>query len=181
MIIAKQKKKENIVEYVLYMWQVEDLIRACKFDINVIQTGIIEQFAQPDDIKQEMRDWYQSFINMMQEEHVTEKGHTQIIKNIVNDMNGLHMEMLQSHSQTDYNVIFFNTLPYLSEYRQKSGAGEDVNDIELCLNLLYQILLLRLQKKEISTDTMNVVSQVSKLMAVFAAKYKKDENGELKL
>ena len=32
MIIARQKRKENIAEYLLYMWQVEDLIRANKFD-----------------------------------------------------------------------------------------------------------------------------------------------------
>ena len=27
MIIAQQKRKENIAEYLLYMWQVEDMIR----------------------------------------------------------------------------------------------------------------------------------------------------------
>ena len=34
MIIARQKRKENIAEYLLYMWQVEDLIRANKFDMD---------------------------------------------------------------------------------------------------------------------------------------------------
>lgn len=29
MITASQKRKENIAEYLLYMWQIEDLIRAC--------------------------------------------------------------------------------------------------------------------------------------------------------
>ena len=33
MIIAKQKRKENISEYLLYMWQVEDLIRANHLDM----------------------------------------------------------------------------------------------------------------------------------------------------
>ncbi|MDY3089932.1 MAG: DUF4924 family protein, partial [Porphyromonas sp.] len=28
MIIAQRKRKENIAEYLLYMWQVEDLLRA---------------------------------------------------------------------------------------------------------------------------------------------------------
>ena len=28
MIIAQKKRKENIAEYLLYMWQIEDLIRA---------------------------------------------------------------------------------------------------------------------------------------------------------
>ena len=34
MIVAKQKRKEKIAEYLLYMWQVEDLIRANQFDID---------------------------------------------------------------------------------------------------------------------------------------------------
>ena len=33
MIIASQKKKENIAEYLLYMWQIEDIIRAYGLDI----------------------------------------------------------------------------------------------------------------------------------------------------
>lgn len=36
MIIASQKRKENIAEYLLYMWQIEDIIRAYKLDIDTI-------------------------------------------------------------------------------------------------------------------------------------------------
>ena len=36
MIIARRKRKENIAEYLLYMWQVEDLIRANNFDMDSI-------------------------------------------------------------------------------------------------------------------------------------------------
>ena len=37
MIIAQQKRHENMAEYLLYLWQVEDIIRACKLDLNVIE------------------------------------------------------------------------------------------------------------------------------------------------
>ncbi|WP_347164130.1 DUF4924 family protein, partial [Parabacteroides merdae] len=37
MIIARRKRKENIAEYLLYMWQVEDLIRANNFDMDSIR------------------------------------------------------------------------------------------------------------------------------------------------
>ena len=37
MIVARQKRKENIAEYLLYMWQVEDLIRANRFDMDAIR------------------------------------------------------------------------------------------------------------------------------------------------
>ncbi len=40
MIIAQQKRKENIAEYLLYLWQVEDLLRACKLDIDTVDRMI---------------------------------------------------------------------------------------------------------------------------------------------
>ena len=36
MLIARQKLNENIAEYVLYMFQIEDLIRAYDFDLEGI-------------------------------------------------------------------------------------------------------------------------------------------------
>ena len=46
MIIARQKRKENIAEYLLYMWQVEDLIRANKFDMDSINRTVIAQIGR---------------------------------------------------------------------------------------------------------------------------------------
>ena len=46
MIIARRKRKENIAEYLLYMWQVEDLIRANQFDLDSIRRTVIAQYAQ---------------------------------------------------------------------------------------------------------------------------------------
>lgn len=181
MIIAHQKKKENIAEYVLYMWQVEDLIRASHFDIERIQNAIIDRFEQPAEVKQQMRKWYGDLISMMQEEQVAEKGHLQIIKNVVNDMDELHLALLKSPKHVDYNVMFFNLLPCLVEFRQKSGATAAVNDVELALNMMYEILLLRLQKREISEGTQAAVSQISRFLAVLSDLYKKDENDELEL
>ena len=44
MFIAKQKRKENIAEYLLYMWQIEDLIRANNCDIDKIEHNIIDKY-----------------------------------------------------------------------------------------------------------------------------------------
>ena len=44
MFIAKQKRKENIAEYLLYMWQVEDIIRSMNCDIRLIDSNIVSQY-----------------------------------------------------------------------------------------------------------------------------------------
>ncbi|NJM15399.1 MAG: DUF4924 family protein [Bacteroidales bacterium] len=42
MLIAKEKRNENVAEYILYMWQLEDLLRGCNFDINIVEREIVE-------------------------------------------------------------------------------------------------------------------------------------------
>lgn len=172
MLIAKQKKEENIAEYVIYMWQLEDLLRANQLDIEKIQTLIINPYQVSDEVKKEMREWYDNLILMMKIEHLEEKGHLQIIRNTVDDINDLHMELLQKPKEVQYNALFFKTLPFLVELRKKVGAGEEMNDIELALQSLYGVLLLRLQKKEITPETLVAIKQISQLLAVLSQKYK---------
>ena len=57
MIIANEKEKENIAEYILYMWHIEDLIRAYNFDINVIYSAVIQQFNLSNESVSEMKNW----------------------------------------------------------------------------------------------------------------------------
>ena len=96
MIVAKQKRKENIAEYLLYMWQVEDLIRANQFDIDSIRRTVIAQYDQPDDVKEEIAGWYEELIEMMRSEGVKEKGHIQLNKNVIIALTDLHLRLLKS-------------------------------------------------------------------------------------
>jgi len=43
MLVASQKRKENIAEYLLYMWQMEDIVRAFNLDIERIRQNIIDR------------------------------------------------------------------------------------------------------------------------------------------
>mgnify|MGYP003316128322 FL=1 len=37
MILAESKKKAHIVEYIIFFWQIEDLIRAAQFNPQVLE------------------------------------------------------------------------------------------------------------------------------------------------
>ena len=75
MIIAREKRTTNIAEFILYMWQVEDLIRASGFDIDEIEKNIISRYRQSREILFEIRDWYSGLIQSMKEEGIEKKGH----------------------------------------------------------------------------------------------------------
>ena len=84
MFTASQKKRENIAEYLLYMWHIEDLIRANNFSIEKLEENVIGKYSDlTDEQKKQLRDWYDSLIDMMGREGVKETGHLQLNKNII--------------------------------------------------------------------------------------------------
>ncbi|MEG1617164.1 MAG: DUF4924 family protein [Bacteroidales bacterium] len=180
MLIANQKRKENIAEYLLYMWQVEDTIRANQLDIDLIQRNIIDRFDQPEEVKKEIRDWYENLIEMMRIENKIAGGHLQINKNVIIELSDLHQQLLKSSKEPFYTAAFYKTLPYIVELRSK--AGEDkVGELETCFLALYGVLMLRLQGKEVSAETMSAVKEISTFLAILAEKYRQVKNGELQL
>lgn len=180
MIIAKQKRKENIAEYLLYMWQVEDLIRANHFDIDSIRRTVISQYDQPDEVKEEIAGWYEELIEMMRSEGVMEKGHVQLNKNVIITLTDLHLRLLKSTKEMIYGAAYYKTLPYIVQLRAKSG-GEELPELETCFNAIYGFLLLRMQGKPVSPETQEAIKQISSFLALLAEKYREDMNGELKL
>lgn len=177
MIIARKKRKENIAEYILYMWQIEDIIRANNLDITKIENNIIEKFDQSTEVKKQIKEWYESLIEMMVTETIQTKGHLQINKNSLSLLTDFHKEFLLDSQETVYQNSFYNSMPYIHELRQKNKE-KDLSDIEICLNLMYGILLLRVQKKEISESTLQAVQVVSRFLAILSKKFKEKEEEE---
>lgn len=181
MIIARQKRKENIAEYLLYMWQVEDLIRANKFDMDAIRRTVIAHYdGQTNEVKEEIARWYEELIEMMRSEGVMEKGHIQLNRNVIITLTDLHLRLLKSSKEMIYAASYYKTLPFIVQLRAKSG-GMDIPELETCFAALYGYLLLKMQGKEISADTMEGIKQISAFLAILAGKYRDEMNGDLKL
>ena len=180
MIIAQQKRKDNICEYLLYMWQVEDLIRANHFDMDEIRRNVIEKYQQPDEVKEKIAVWYEELIDMMRSEGVMESGHIQLNKNVIITLTDLHLRLLKAPKEMVYGATYYKTLPYIVQLRAKSG-GNDLPEIETCFTALYGFLQLRMQGKEVSAQTMEGLKQISSFLAMLAEKYRADMNGELDL
>lgn len=184
MLIALQKRKENIAEYLLYMWQIEDLLRACQLDDNIIEAQLVNRFRQVPDITEEtiqqIHNWYQDLTQMMLSEGKREIGHLQINDNVLIDLTDLHLRLMKNGQDAIYTSCFYSTLPVIVELRSKEGENKK-GELETCFTALYGILMLRLQGKEISSETDLAIKQISKFIALLAEKYRLYKNGELKL
>ena len=178
MYIASQKRKENIAEYLLYMWQIEDMIRANGLDIDRIKANIIDKTSLTDGQKTQLAEWYESLIDMMRREGVEHSGHLQLNKNVVIQLVQLHDALLKDPRFGEYTKEFYNTLPYIVELRAKAGE-QKAGEIETCFNALYGMLMLRLQGKEIGKDTLEAIKQISRFIALLALYFRLDDNDEL--
>lgn len=178
MIVASKKRKENIAEYLLYMWQIEDLIRANGLDIDKIRTNIIDKFNLDETQRREMTEWYESLIDMMRREGVTEHGHLQMNKNILNQLVQLHQALLKDPAFPEYTAEFYRALPYIVELRGKAGDNQ-VGEIETCFTALYGMLMMRLQQKETSEATRNAIAQISRFIALLSKDFHLDEEDKL--
>ena len=179
MITASAKKRENIAEYLLYMWQIEDLIRAYGLDIDRIQHEIIDRYEGLSDTqRRDMRDWYESLIDMMRREGVAEHGHLQLNRNTLADLERLHRQLLSDPKFSAYSNQYYATLPLIVELRSKAGDNKK-DEIETLFEAMYGLLMLRIQHKPVSDDTLAASKQISKFLALLATSYKKDYNNEL--
>jgi hypothetical protein len=180
MLIAREKKKSNIAEYILYMWQIEDIIRSLGFSPDKIRTEIIDRFDQPLHVKTAIMQWYQSLMKMMRDEGILKNGHLIFLVHKVNEMNDFHRLLLLSPKQKQYLEAYNMAKPNIEALAQK-GIPVERNEIDICLTGLYGLLLLNLQHKPISEATRDSLSTVSKMIALLADYYGKYENGEIDL
>lgn len=178
MKISKQLKEKNIAEYLIYMWQVEDLIRANGCDTERLEANVVAQF--PEEERPALREWYANLVDMMHREGVVERGHLQINRNIILELSELHARLLASTRYPFYNAAYFKALPFIVELRQRNGH-KDEPELETCFEALYGVLLLRLQKKPLSEGTAKAMEAISRFIGLLAAYYDKDRHGELKL
>lgn len=149
-----KSKRENIAEYILYLWQIEDYLRAFPEQAN--------DNAELDEI-----------LRMMHEEGVMTQGHIQLAQIALGEMEDLHDELLST--EAPYRAVIQHIEPALNMLKAKTDRPS-MSDVEACLTLLYQVMMLRLQKKEISEATQVTVQDATQLLRFLSKTYYDDSN-----
>lgn len=178
MLIAQQKLEENIAEYILYMYQVEDIIRAYNFDVDAIINQYVRPQLQDEALVPQYTRWYKNLIQDMQEQRKQKTGHLLELNEILVELSFLHNTILGQVNDSKYIGLVEAAQPYIEEFKEKSNL-KDKNDVELLFGAMYMKLLLRLQKKEISPETEEAFDSMRIMLAYLAQAYHKMKRGEL--
>lgn len=172
MFIAKSIREKSVVEYLLYMWQMEDLIRAYGCSLTRIRREYIDRFDYTDQQKDEEEDWFGDLIRMMNQEGKRGKGHLAINEVLLQDLGDLHVRLLQSTRFPFYSAEYYRVLPFIVELRQK--GDKEIGEVETCLNALYGVMLLRMRQKPISPETAHAIKAITTFLGMLSDYYIKD-------
>ncbi len=177
MIVAQEKRKNNIAEYILYMWQVEDTLRALNFDMNLVEERLITQFKQRDRVLDDIRNWYTNLILAMHEEDIKKKGHLKIVQSTLNELVELHKRLIYEIRDQDYIDLYTEANPNIIAFREKLKMP-DISEIEVCFYGLYGLLLLRIKKKEVSKETSKAMQTFSNMISALSTYFHRIEQGK---
>ncbi len=179
MLVAKDKIKSNVGEYFLYMFQIEDLIRACNLNKGIIEHNLVAQYNTDKKTSNEIKEWYFGLADMMKEEKAQSKGHLSFITHKIDEVYDFHLYMLQRGEFAAYQASYQGILSILNELgsRQK----EQLNEMHLILNGIYGVYLLKLKKQDISDETLISASKLSKHLAMLSQLFRDYETGKLKI
>lgn len=142
-------KRDNIAEYILYLWQMEDYLRA---------------FPQNADATPELHELNE----MMHREGILNGGHLALANNALSEVEELHAQILNEDAL--YRAAILRLRPALNLLKAKTDRPT-MSDIEACFVLLYQIMMLKLQKKEISPETASVQTQATQVLTFLSKAY----------
>lgn len=179
MDFARQLKEQSLYEYLLFMFQVEDVIRACKFDRDTLSKVAASRYGTQMGDLQEGKAWFLAMADLMEGESIQQSGHLQHVQNLVNDLFQLHLRLIKSPKEVEYQSLYYESESVLVELRRR--GIEDSNVVELALVGVYGVWLLGLKGVSISTETRQAVEILTRLLALLSDNYSKIELGEKEL
>lgn len=178
MLIARELRKTNIAEYILYMWQIEDSLRACSFDPVLIEKHLVSRFQADEITNLEIAAWYNNLAVMMEKEHVQEKGHLQVFINLVNDLNEFHLKMLEVQNDQEYVSLCAQNRETIIGLMQKTGFE---NEAEICFQTLYGYMMHKLKSEDVTAEDRKIVESLARQMGHLSARYLQFENDNFEL
>lgn len=178
MLIAEKTKSSNIAEHVLYMFQIEDVIRANNLDLETISKTILAPQIQDEELLAKYEAWYKDLIKSMKIEKINKKGHLSDLNELLMELLMLHNTLINIIKEPKYLAAFEKALPSLKDFQAKSNASQ-INLIEIGFNALYSKIILGLKKQAISNATEEAFKNISNMFAYLAAYYNKMKKGDL--
>ncbi len=177
---AQRLRKENIAEYILYLWQLEDMFRALQFSPEAIYSQFIAPRTSLDEQSHNLLlTWYMELVQLLEKEGKEEKGHLEHTLHLIADLHNLHLQLLELPQGARYRTLVARLDDVLPDLRALFGS--EISDTELSFRALYAAMLYRIKGETNKGAVADTIEYISPVIAELSAMYGKVERGEINL
>ncbi|MEX2335960.1 MAG: DUF4924 family protein [Fulvivirga sp.] len=169
MNIAERKKEKNISEYIIHMYQTEDLIRVYEFDMGQIREYVIKHIPAEAGEKEKISQWYEDIMGKMKQERIEKKGHLKEVQQYVDQLSVL-MDDLKD-SDDEFKKIYKISQPHIEETIQFSD-GKIKQEVQACLNGIYGLLLARMNGRQVPEELMEGINAFGDVLSYLSYFYR---------
>ncbi|MBI2259110.1 MAG: DUF4924 family protein [Flavobacteriia bacterium] len=177
MSIVNKLKENNIIEYILYMYQMENFLRHFKLDIHQVTEYLVDKNLSEDQQKEQI-EWFLNLIKQIKNEKIEQQGHLSMLNEILIELSYLHNTLLNLSNDEQYKKMYNNAIEHVEFFKQKSNL-KNKNHIELMIHALFMKWLMVIQKKEISKETAESLEIFRKILVHLGKSYHQMKQGKL--
>lgn len=168
MTIAERKKQTNIAEYIIHMYQSEDLIRAFECDMEKIEEYVLKHIPENSQSKNELTQWYSNLLDRMNKENILDKGHLKELHDIVFKLEELKDSLI--NSDAEFAIIYNDASASINEMLSLA-EGKIKSEIQICLNGIYGLLIAKINGREVPDDFKNSIEHFGNVLSYLSYKY----------
>lgn len=167
--IAEKKKSQNIAEYLIYMFQMEDLIRSYQGNMDEIRKYVVSHYPVNDAEKDEIMTWFGQLLKKMKAEKIIQIGHLKELQSIIDSLAKIHWQLLKTDSI--YYQTYTNAKPHIIQAVTDANGTDLGNEIQICLNGVYGLLLCRLLGKKVSDEQLQAATAFGEVLSLLSLTY----------
>jgi hypothetical protein len=167
--IAEKKKSQNIGEYLVYMYQMEDLIRSYQGNMEEIRQYVVSHYPVSEEEKTKITRWFEELRENMMSQEIMEKGHLRELRDLVENLAILHWKLLKSDKT--YFETYNKAKPHILEAILASDGENPGNEIQICINGIYGLLLCRLLGKKVDEQQIKAAEAFGEVLSLLNFNY----------
>ncbi len=168
--VAESKKSENIAEYIIYMYQMEDLIRSYQGNKAEIDEYVVTKYPVEAEERNDISAWFSDLTDQMKKQGILEKGHLNYLNELVEKLAAIHWDLLKKDS--GYFETYNAAKPHIINAVMEADGQDLGNEIQICLNGVYGLLLCRLLGKKVSDDQLASAKAFGDVLSMLSYYYK---------
>jgi hypothetical protein len=169
---------DNVAEYLLYIFQIEALVRTIDLDITRLENELLAPaFTDPAQLEPQLN-WYRAIVTEMQLRGLQKEGHLEQVEEILIELIYLHNTLLTILNDEKYKGLCEQAHDALQAFKVKSNMANR-HDIEVLFHAMFMKLQLKMKKQEISPETESAFDLFRIQLAYLSKNYQRMKAGEL--